>query len=407
MRKLVVLSFDACFDQDLSAWPEGTGLGNWLRSAAGSAGVKCIFPSITYPSHTTLITGCLPAQHGIGQNQPYQPDTDAEHRKWYWKRRDVKVLSLIDAVHQAGGKAASILWPVTGKHSHIRWNFPEVLALPGENQVLKMLSYGSPLYVLSTELRLGRQRKGTREPHLSAYAALLAEDVIRRHAPDLTLVHLVDVDAMRHHYGTNSPEAKAGLQRLQDHFLRVLNAIRETAAMGKDAILAVISDHGQADITRIIHLRDTLAEAGIKSVGTQSNGSSLYFYPGMGGQDALNAAKAYIRQHQAELGIKALFDRDTLDQLGCIPQVAFAVDGEPGVAFEDDLPETKLEKATHGYGPGHPAENCLFFMGGEGIHPGMRIPQMAMQDVAPTLAAWMGIPLPHAIGRSWKQEMEI
>jgi len=85
--------------------------------------------------------------------------------------------------------------------------------------------------------------------------------------------------------------------------------------------------------------------------------------------------------------------------------VAFAVDGEVGVAFEDDMPEAKLEKATHGYGPGHPAENCLFFLSGTGIMPGARIPHMPMQDVAPTLADWMGLPLPDAVGRSRRDEM--
>lgn len=405
MRRLVIVSFDACFDQDLAAWPDGSGLGAWLQSVAGSSAVKTIFPSITYPSHTTLLTGCLPRHHGIAQNQPYQPDKEAPFRKWYWERNQIKVPSLIDSVYHGGGKVASILWPVTGKNAHIQWNFPEVLALPGENQVMKMLSYGSPLHVLSTEFRLGKHRQSSKEPHLSAYAALLAEDVIRRHAPHLTLVHLVDVDAMRHRYGVNSPEAQAGLQRLQDHFLRILRAVRETPAMGEDAMISIVSDHGQADITRMIHLRNTLFSAGLTGFGTQSNGNSLYFYPGDGGVAALEAAEKYIREHLSSLGIKAVFTREDLDMLGTPSNVAFAVDGEVGVAFEDDMPETKLEKATHGYGPGHPAENCLFFLSGTGIMPGARISHMPMQDVAPTLADWMGLPLPDAVGRSRRDEM--
>jgi len=38
---------------------------------------KCfdgIFPSVTYPSHTTLITGAYPAEHGIYYNTPFQPE---------------------------------------------------------------------------------------------------------------------------------------------------------------------------------------------------------------------------------------------------------------------------------------------------------------------------------------------
>ncbi len=36
-------------------------------------GVVGIWPTITYPSHTTLITGVWPAEHGIYNNQEFDP----------------------------------------------------------------------------------------------------------------------------------------------------------------------------------------------------------------------------------------------------------------------------------------------------------------------------------------------
>ena len=47
----------------------------------------------------------------------------------------------------------------------------QVAALPGENQTLKVLSYGSPLFILKNELRFGRLRRGIRQPWLDDYAA--------------------------------------------------------------------------------------------------------------------------------------------------------------------------------------------------------------------------------------------
>ena len=83
-----------------------------------------------------------------------------------------------------------------------------------------------------------------------------------------------------------------------------------------------------------------------------------------------------------------------------------AVEAAPGVVFSDALPEAKREKATHGFGPGHPAEDCLLIIHGRGIPEGMSLPPMPMRDVAPTLAGLAGISLPEAKGHSWASMME-
>src|SRR5690554_1788141 len=46
-----------------------------LRAAGTSAkGVTGIFPTVTFPSHTTLITGEKPESHGIFYNNGFQPN---------------------------------------------------------------------------------------------------------------------------------------------------------------------------------------------------------------------------------------------------------------------------------------------------------------------------------------------
>ncbi len=57
-----------------------------------------MFPSVTYPSHTTLITGCRPSQHGILANVVFTPPTEkAPAEKWYWDYKDIRVSTLLDA----------------------------------------------------------------------------------------------------------------------------------------------------------------------------------------------------------------------------------------------------------------------------------------------------------------------
>lgn len=227
--------------------------------------MKTVFPALTYPAHVTLVTGEKPAVHGIGHNQPFQPEVPTGYRKWYWEAKDVQVPTLFDKVKEAGGTCASILWPVTGKNPAIRYNFPEVLALPGENQVWKMLTYGSPVWVLSTELRLGKHRVSAKEPYLSDYGALLACDVIRRKQPDLTALHMVDLDDTRHHFGTHSPEAIEALRRLDRRVEQIYRTVQTTKGM-EDALFVLVSDHGQSDISRSVMLSKELEKLGIPNV---------------------------------------------------------------------------------------------------------------------------------------------
>lgn len=398
MRKVVLVSLDAMFDQDWAHY-DGRWLGTWLRQAAVCTQVKTVFPALTYPAHTTMITGCEPADHGIGQNQPFQPGKPPEMRAWYWKEGQIQRETLFQAVKRQGGRCASMLWPVTGKSSSIRWNFPEVLALPGENQTLKMLQYGSAPWILHMELKHGKERISTHEPHLSDYAITLACDVIQAHQPDLTAVHLVDVDEMRHHHGVNSPEAVAGMDRMECRVQRLWETMQRTPGM-EDALLVLVSDHGQADVYQTVQLEGVMQAAGI-SVQVQSNGMSAYLFTDMPQQ-----AQAWLTRCGKDHGVASIYNRQMLTEMGCIAQVPLAVEAAPGVVFADGLPQAKREKATHGFGPGHPAENCLLAVRGRGIAP-CQLPPMPMRDVAPTLAGLMGITLPQAVGEDHSPSMKM
>ena len=93
--------------------------------------------------------------------------------------------------------------------------------------------------------------------------------------------------------------------------------------------------------------------------------------------------------------------------VGCVAGPDLAVEAAPGVVFADGLPQAKREKATHGFGPGHPAENCLLAVRGRGIREGVTLPEMPMRDVAPTLAGLMGVRLPQAEGTDHSRMMKM
>ncbi len=398
MRKAVLVSLDAFFDADFQYLAPDGGLSRMIREGAVCRQVKTVFPALTYPAHATLITGCDPDQTLIGQNQPFQPDTPPGARRWYWERKHIAVPTLFDAVREAGGKSCSILWPVGCKNPAVRWCFPEIHLLPGENLVVKTLTFGSPVFILASEARYGFLRQGIKEPGLSNYAAAIAAHTIRKKQPDLTAVHLIDLDEMRHHHGTFSPEAVEAIHRNENRLAAIRQAIEQTPGM-EDALLIAVSDHGQSDISITVDLTAGLKKLGLSDdFGVQSNGESAYFFAQREDADPAKAI-ALLQKHLAKNGIQRLYSRQELDRLHAAPGVAFACEAADQVVFSDGLDENKREKATHGFGPGHSAENCLFAVWGRGVRAGIELPEMPMRDVAPTIAGLMGLSLPSAAGK--------
>lgn len=398
MRKVVLVSLDAFFIAD-TEHPDPDGfLTRMMREGTFCRRVETIFPALTYPIHVTMVTGCDPNKTGVGQNQPPQPDVPKAERVWYWERKHIQVPTLFEAVKKNGGQNCSILWPVNCRNRSVRWCFPEVHPLKKENAVLKALRYGSPIYLLRGEKHFGHLRRGIQEPYLSDYAAALAADTIRKHRPDFTALHLIDLDEARHHYGTFSREALNAIRRNDRRLADLHRAITETPGM-KDALLIAVSDHGQEDIRETVNLTEKLRQYGLdKALYVQSNGMSAYFFPANSQAGSVCPEKLFPPELLEKMKISRLYSREDLNRMHAVQGPLFAAEAAEGVVFSDALDEKKREAATHGFGPGRDGDLCLFSVFGKGIKHGIEIPYMKMRDVGPTIAGLMGISLPQADG---------
>lgn len=74
-------------------------------------GVSGIFPSLTYPSHTTLVTGSYPETHGVYYNSLF--NEESRQSRWYFYHDDIKTKPLWEIVGEHGGITANVGWPVT------------------------------------------------------------------------------------------------------------------------------------------------------------------------------------------------------------------------------------------------------------------------------------------------------
>lgn len=414
--RLVIISLDAVFAADADYLLSLPNLGRLARDGVFCDQVQTIYPSLTYPIHASIISGCYPDVHGIAHNEPFQPEKAPERRAWHWDEADIKTDTLFSQAYKAGRQVAAILWPTTGHSRHIRYNFPEILALPGENQALKVLRYGSTAWLLMNEIRYASKRVSTRQPHLDDYATLIAEKLIERHyvpghllgmkeevvpsrraqarvMPDLLALHLVDCDDMRHRYGTFSDEAKEALARLDGRVGRIVTALERRGLM-EDTILAVVSDHGHADITGSLPL-DAWLQANHVPARAQSLGLGAYLH--LRRADYLPVLDTLMENREA-LHIRHIYTREELRSLHAGEDILLAVEPEEGIYITDDENDIK-SGATHGFGPEHPASKTLMWLRGPQFHQGMRLGACDIVDFAPTLAAASGLILPRAQGK--------
>lgn len=414
--RLVLISLDAVFTSDTDFLLSLPNLGRLAQEGIFCNQVQTVYPTLTYPIHTSLITGCYPDMHGIGHNEPFKPDIPLHSRPWYWDSKHIRVETLFTQAKKAGRDSAAILWPVTGHSPHIRYNFPEVLALPGENQAWKVLRYGSALWLFVNELKFGSRRKGGQQPQLDDFATLIAQSLIRRqyakserlgpardiapsrksrdkHMPDVLALHLVDCDAMRHRFGTFSTEAKEALVRLDDKVGRLIGALEAREAL-ESTVLAVVTDHGQADVAGSLPL-DAWLKANRVPARAQTLGFGAYIRINRGDY---HPVLRVLRDHMEELQLRHVYTREELRGIHAPEDVLLAVEPEEGIAIVENE-NAAPHAATHGFGLHHLGASCLMWLRGPMFWRGERLEKCSIVDVAPTLARATGLSLPQAQGR--------
>lgn len=414
--RLVLISLDAVAGDNAEALLEMPHFRKLTEQSVFCSNVETVYPTLTYPIHTSILTGCYPDRHGIGHNEVYDQGDLPGLRPWHWDEKDIRVPTLLNAAYRAGRETAALLWPVTGHAKEIRYNFPETLALPGENQTIKVLRYGSPLWLLASELKWGRTRVSTSQPYLDRYATLLLKNLIlreysprspefagkevrpgrrrmRQRMPDVMALHLVDADAMKHEYGANSPEAVAAHVRLDEAVGDIMEALEYRDAL-RDTVLCVVSDHGQRDVKDSVDINRLFRE----------NGVSAYAHTlGFGAYIRLERSHYrevydYLCGHMDVYRLSHVYAREELRALHAPEDVLLAVEAEDGVELlesGDQMPH----KATHGFGLHVPQARTLLWLCGPMFKKNARLSYARAVDVAPTLAEAIGLPFGEVDGR--------
>lgn len=158
--------------------------------------------AVTLPSHTSMLTGAQPQQHGIFINS--KPDA----RKMVYPA----VPTLFDVAHHAGFTTAMVAakskFAVLNRPGSINWvSVPELALIPDQ------------------------------------HVGDAAVEIILAHRPQVMFVHFGSVDANGHQFGWGSAKQEMAIRGVDAQIGRLMNALASAGVSGSTAII-LSADHG-------------------------------------------------------------------------------------------------------------------------------------------------------------------
>jgi len=379
------------------------------REGVHALGVRGVFPSVTYPSHTTLVTGALPARHGIYYNSPFEPN--GQTGRWYWESDSIRVPTLFSVLRRAGRTSAAVMWPVT-VGAPVDFLVPEVWSLDASvERILPMRQLATPGLVEELEreatgrLDVRTNFNGdwlTRDDRLGAMAAYLLET--RR--PALTAVHLIGTDHFQHEQGRAGDRVSRAVAAL-DRAVGQLRDAAERAGILERTTFIVTGDHGFVNTHLRVDPNVRLAAAGlVDTTPDRGRWRAVFHVEGAAAflqlrdprdTAAVTAARrALASAPAAERQLYRFVERAELDAIGADPRVPFALTAANGARMGGATTGAAVRGSsggTHGYFPTDMPEILTGFVAwGAGVRRGMVLPVMNLTDVAPVVAALLGVP---------------
>ena len=377
-----------------------------LMREGASARVRGVLPSVTYPSHTTLITGVPPRVHGIGSNTYFDPE-ERSNGAWHWYAAEVRVPTLVSAARARGLLTGSVSWPVSvGRFADL--NVPEFFrgssTHPSDLRLVEAMS--TPGLVEEAAAERGRPFAW---PFTDAERTDLAIHILKKHKPRLLLLHIFDLDDEEHQHGPMTPEAKAEVERSDTNIGRVLAAIEE-ARLSSETLVAIVSDHGFLPIERSIRPNTLLREAGLLELDDkgkiakwqaafQSSGGSAALRLNEGvPATVLERVRALLEPRLADPagGLREILDQDAVRAMGG-EDAALVLNAREGFYFQNGASGEWLgpatSKGTHGHVPDRDELHASLILAGPGSARRGDLGVVPMTRIAPTLARVLGIEL--------------
>ncbi len=397
-------------------------LPNLRALAAGGAEARALTvtnPTVTWPNHTTLVTGVMPRRHGVlynGYVTRQGAGRTTHNAPWTDKSIMVRVPTVYDAAFAAGLTTAECDWVAISGAKTIHWSFAE-LPKPDSLVAAEMVAAGRATREEIEAASGGRERRNiVSRDELWLRAA---QFIFERHRPNLLMLHLLNSDSSHHRYG---PGSLAGISALALADRLVGEMVRTVDASGvRDRTTFIITtDHGFKKVMTHVYPNVMLKRAGLLQsagprvarcdayVGAQGGIAFVYVTDPERRQEMLPRLRILFSKAE---GIAEVLDGSEGPRMGMpTPEeneamgdlILFAKAGYSfsGSAAGDLVAAPAVDYGgSHGYPAADAELDGIFIAEGFGIRAGTIVERVSNLDVAPTIARLLGIPLPGVDGQ--------
>ncbi len=372
-----------------------------------------VFPSVTYPAHTTLVTGVYPAQHGI-------PSNFKSGLEWYLDAADLKARTLWQAAEEKGLITAIVTWPAS-YGAQVDYLIPENLAFNVQDVPGLIRAGSTPGLFAELEQKVEKVEIPSFEQHdagekLDKVTAAFAAEVLRKYKPNLLLVHFLDADHRQHFDGPASAAANQAFELIDTHLGTLRAAVKEVGIL-ESTTFVIVGDHGFVPVHTSINVTGLLAAIGLteskekgvivssRIIAAPLGGSAVFSVKGPANKKLATQLETKLRREVETryAGLITFLGRDELQRLGAFPRAVCALAASEGYMFTAAPVATPLLpsgdfRGMHGHLPTLPGMATGFIAAGPQLREGLRVPVVRMVDVAPTIATLLGLSLDGAVG---------
>jgi predicted AlkP superfamily pyrophosphatase or phosphodiesterase len=380
---------------------------------AVAKGLRVSNPSVTWPNHTTLVTGVQPAKHSVLFNgvlvrgEPGRPVAVDPRRD---QKDLVAVPTLYDMLHAKGLRTAAINWPCTRNATTLDDNFPDVPEQMNHTTP-RLRDELVPLGLLADPTDAAF--KSASAPARDQIWTAAATQVIRARKPHLMLLHMLICDGIHHKYGAKSLAGYTAVA-LADAQVRDVLAALDEAGIRDETTIFLVSDHGFESADRILQPNVLFRKAGLMKTAAAQTTRAKAQAISEGGIAMVYLTDPATREQDRATVLELLKDQEGLAEIlqpeqfasyglpdpAKNPQMAdLVLAAQPGYAFGNSpFGENFVAPAIpgvtnsgyHGFLSTNPKMNGLFIAVGNRIKPGTKLEMVDNVHIAPTAAHLLG-----------------
>jgi predicted AlkP superfamily pyrophosphatase or phosphodiesterase len=384
-----------------------------LRQTGSFAdGVVVCYPSMTYPSHTSIVTGVMPDRHGVVTNTILDPENGS--RLWFYDNSFMKAPALWDVAKRHGLKTAGVSWPVSvGAKMDVI--YPESNQAPSDSTwLVRARKDSTPGLVDAVVNDLGGfgERDNLNATKRDQFAAAVAARVIRNDRPNFIAIHLMETDSAQHATGPGSADARAAYERVDAHIGAIVKATEDAGIRARTAFV-ITGDHGFSRVHALFQPNVILRDAGL--LETNDKGAIVKWQAVLHGMairlknpadKALAAKVTSLFEDLARNKYRGLFrvvGRKELDERRAFPAALLMFEPAEGYYVGDGVEQNSFvvgttRRGAHGFLPTEPRMFTGLIVSGAGVRPAVPLPSVRQIDIAPTIARLLGFDFAEAEG---------